>query len=290
MSGTQPSRFRVVTRNGRSDPDRETDPVWDRLCAEAGEAISREPILASVLVSAVLDRKGFVDAVVHRLTARLVHGTLPADLLLDAFTAAVEADPSIEQGFRADIVAVVERDPACNRLLEPFLYFKGWAAIQVHRLAHRLWLDGRRDLALLLQSRSSAIFQTDIHPAARFGKGIFLDHATGLVVGETAVVEDDVSLLQGVTLGGTGKDSGDRHPKILHGTLIGAGALILGNITVGPQARVAAGSVVLKVVPEHVTVAGIPARVVGGTSSDDPGKDMDQVLPDSCYSSFTYVI
>ena len=290
MPGQQTRRFRVVVREDRRDVDPSADQVWLRLRREAEEAIEREPVIAALLVTAVLDRTGLVDAVVHRLAQRLGGKQLPVDLLIDAFSAAVALDPSIEEGGRADILAVVDRDPASDRLLEPFLYFKGWAAIQTHRLAHRLWLEGRRDLALLLQSRSSEVFQTDIHPAARFGKGIFLDHATGLVVGETAVVEDDVSILQGVTLGGTGKDHGDRHPKILHGSLIGAGALVLGNITVGPAARVAAGSVVLKPVPEHSTVAGIPARIVGGTHETDPGKDMDQVLPDSCYASFTYVI
>ena len=160
---------------------------------------------------------------------------------------------------RADIQAVYDRDPACTRFMEPVLYFKGFHALQTHRLAHWLWKKGRRDFALYIQSRSSAVFQTDINPATRIGQGIFLDHATGLVVGETAVIEDDVSILQGVTLGGTGKESGDRHPKIRHGSLIGSGAKILGNIEVGCCSKVAAGSVVLTDVPAHTTVAGVPA-------------------------------
>jgi serine O-acetyltransferase len=160
-------------------------------------------------------------------------------------------------------MAVVDRDPACDRVIEPVLYFKGFHAIQTHRLAHWLWRQGRKDFALYLQSRASEVFQTDIHPAARVGKGIFLDHATGLVVGSTAVIEDDVSMLQGVTLGGTGKETGDRHPKIRRGVLIGAGAKILGNIEIGQCVRVAAGSVVLQAVPRNSTVAGVPARVVG---------------------------
>jgi len=192
--------------------------------------------------------------------------------------------PSVGDSFRADIIAVADRDPACTRLMEPVLYFKGFHAIQTHRLAHWLWHQGRRDFALYLQSLSSEVFQTDIHPAARIGRGIFLDHATGLVVGSIAVIEDDVSMLQGVTLGGTGKQGGDRHPKIRHGVLIGAGAKILGNIEVGRCARVAAGSVVLQPVPCHSTVAGVPAKVVGTAGCAEPARSMDQILTDKTAS------
>jgi serine O-acetyltransferase len=177
-------------------------------------------------------------------------------------------------------VATLDRDPATHRVLEPVLYFKGFHAIQTHRLAHWLWSKGRRDFALYLQSRSSAVFQCDIHPAARVGRGIFLDHATGVVVGETAVIEDDVSILHDVTLGGTGKEAGDRHPKIRYGVMIGAGAKILGNIEVGHCARIAAGSVLLKSVPNNVTVAGVPARVVGRAGCPEPSRTMDQMLYD----------
>ena len=177
-------------------------------------------------------------------------------------------------------MAVADRDPAATRLMEPLLYFKGFHAIQTHRLAHALWKAGRKDFALYLQSRSSEAFQTDIHPAARIGKGIFLDHATGLVVGSTAVIDDDVSMLHGVTLGGTGKERGDRHPKIRRGVLIGAGASIIGNIEVGHCARVAAGSVVLATVPPKKTVAGVPARVVGEAGCAEPARSMDQILAD----------
>ena len=180
---------------------------------------------------------------------------------------------------RTDIQAYYDRDPACDRYLMPVLYFKGFHAIQTHRLAHWLWSRGRKDFALYLQSRSSSVFQTDINPAARMGKGIFIDHATGLVVGETAVIEDDVSILHGVTLGGTGKSGGDRHPKVRYGVLIGAGAKILGNIEIGHCAKIAAGSVVLSPVPHNKTVAGVPARVVGETGCDRPSSQMDQLLP-----------
>ena len=179
---------------------------------------------------------------------------------------------------RVDIQAYYDRDPACDRFIMPVLYFKGFHAIQTHRLAHWLWNQGRKDFALYLQSRSSSVFQTDINPAARIGKGIFIDHATGLVVGETAVIEDDVSILHGVTLGGTGKAGGDRHPKIRYGVLIGAGAKILGNIEIGYCSRIAAGSVVLKAVPPKTTVAGVPAKVVGEAGCSEPSRIMDQVI------------
>jgi serine O-acetyltransferase len=180
--------------------------------------------------------------------------------------------------FRADLVAVFDRDPATARFIDPLLYFKGFHAIQAHRLAHWLWHQGRKDLAYYIQSRSSAAFQTDINPAATIGRGIFLDHATGLVVGETAVIEDDVSILHGVTLGGTGKENEDRHPKVRHGVMIGAGAKILGNIEIGHCARIAAGSVVVKSVPNNVTVAGVPAKVVGAAGCSEPSRTMDQML------------
>ena len=209
---------------------------------------------------------------------------------MQAFAKAAEDDGCLVEAAKADIAAVLERDPACNRLIEPFLYFKGFHAIQAHRLNHWLWQHGERDFALYLQSRSSEVFQTDIHPGAKFGHGIFLDHATGLVVGETAEVGDDVSMLHHVTLGGSGKQSGDRHPKIRNGVVIGAGAAILGNIEVGQHARVAAGSVVLKPVPAHATVAGVPAKIVRILETDQPSRSMDQTLGDLTYQSFNYTI
>ncbi len=266
------------------------DVVWDRLRQEAAEAADREPALAGLFAAAILEQPEFAVAVLRRLAAQLAAPDLSADLLAGLFHDALSRDPTVGAGFRADIVAVVERDPASDRLLEPFLYFKGWAALQTHRLAHALWTSGRREAALVLQSRSSAVFQTDIHPAARIGSGVFLDHATGFVAGETAVVENNVSLLQNVTLGGTGTSRGGRHPRILHGSLVGAGAKVLGDITVGPCARVAAGSVVVRPVPEFVTVAGNPARVVATDRKATPWRDMDQGVPESSYNSFTWVI
>jgi serine O-acetyltransferase len=254
------------------------DPVWARVRADAEEITRREPELATFIYENILHHGTLEDAVVHRVSQRLEHADVSGDMIRQAFSETLEDDPSLGIAFRADIVATVDRDPAANRLIEPVLYFKGFHAIQTYRLAHWLAGKGRKDFALYLQSRSSAAFQCDINPAAKIGRGIFLDHATGLVVGETAVIEDDVSILHGVTLGGTGKEHEDRHPKIRHGVLIGAGAKILGNIEVGHCARIAAGSVVIKPVPNNVTVAGVPAKVVGEAGCPEPSRVMDQML------------
>jgi serine O-acetyltransferase len=252
------------------------DPIWSRVRAEAEQIIDSEPSLASFVMTSVLNQPSLEQAVIHRVAARLGHGVMPADLIAQTFSDAASEEPLLGQMFRADLAAVLDRDPACVRFVEPLLYFKGFHAIQTHRLAHWLWGRGRTDFALYLQSRSSETFQTDIHPASRFGRGIFLDHATGLVVGSTAVVGDNVSILQDVTLGGTGKETGDRHPKIERGVMIGAGAKVLGNITIGHCARIAAGSVVLQAVPHNTTVAGVPAKVIGEAGCAEPSRSMDQ--------------
>src|SRR6201988_2803210 len=200
------------------------DPVWARIRREAEEVVRREPELAPSIYLTLLHHDTLEAAIVHRLSERLAHADVSGDVIRQAYAEALQGDPSIGESFRADIAAVMDRDPATHRLLEPVLYYKGFHAIQAHRLAHWLWNKGRKDFALYLQSRSSAVFQCDIHPAAKVGRGIFLDHATGLVVGETAAIGDNVSMLHDVTLGGTGKDHGDRHPKIADGVLIGAGA------------------------------------------------------------------
>ena len=257
------------------------DPVWARIRSEAEEIVRREPELATFIISTVLNHDRLEAAVVHRICERLDRPDISGELIRQVFEDALEQEPAIGDAFRADIVATVDRDPATDRFIEPVLYFKGFHAVQTHRLAHWLWRQGRKDFAFYLQSRSSAAFQTDIHPAVRIGRGIFLDHATGLVVGETAVIEDDVSMLQDVTLGGTGKEHGDRHPKIGRGVMIGAGAKILGNIEIGHCARVAAGSVVLKPVPNNTTVAGVPAKVVGEAGCPEPSRTMDQLFQDA---------
>jgi serine O-acetyltransferase len=254
------------------------DPVWARIRREAEDVARREPELATFIYESILHHDTLEAAVIHRLAERLDHGAVSGELIRQAYADALEDQPSLGDIFRADIVATADRDPATHRLLEPLLYYKGFHAIETQRLAHWLWGKGRRDFAYYLQSRSSSVFQCDIHPAARIGRGIFLDHATGLVVGETALIEDDVSILHDVTLGGTGKEAGDRHPKIRQGVMIGAGAKILGNIEVGHCSRIAAGSVVINAVPNNVTVAGVPAKVIGEAGCPEPSRAMDQML------------
>jgi serine O-acetyltransferase len=268
----------MAQRQVRAEALDKVDPVWARIRGEAEEIVRREPELATLIYSTILHHDSLEAAVVHRVAERLDSSEVSAEMIRQAYTDALGAEPAIGEAFRADIVATYDRDPATTRFIEPVLYFKGFHAIQTHRLAHWLWHKHRKDFALYLQSRSSAVFQTDVHPAAKIGKGIFLDHATGLVVGETAAIADDVSLLHGVTLGGTGSENGDRHPKIGKGVMIGAGAKILGNIEVGHCARIAAGSVVIKPVPHNVTVAGVPARVIGEAGCAEPSRTMDQML------------
>jgi len=254
------------------------DPLWQAVRADAAMLYDTEPVMASLALMTVLNHDSFESALAFRLAARIDHGDLPGDLIRQSFEDVLISNPEIGAAARTDLSATLERDPACHRALEPLLYFKGYHAIQTHRFAHALWNVGRKDLALYLQSRSSQIFQVDIHPRVPLGKGIMLDHGTGLVVGETATIGDDVSILQGVTLGGTGKEDGDRHPKVEDGVLIGAGAKVLGNITIGCCARIAAGSVVLKSVPAHTTVAGVPAKVIGEAGCAQPALSMDQML------------
>jgi serine O-acetyltransferase len=256
------------------------DPIWSRLRSEAEAVVADEPALAGFVYAYILNHGRLEDAVAHRVADRLDSAAFDGGIINRAFAEMAAADREYSLALRAVLVAVYDRDPACSRFIEPVLYFKGFHAIQAHRLAHWLYNTGRRDFAYYMQSKASEVFQVDINPAVRMGKGIFIDHATGVVVGETAVIEDDVSILQNVTLGGTGKETGDRHPKIRRGVLIGAGAKILGNIEVGHCSRVAAGSVVLKGVPPNATVAGVPARVVGQAGCAEPARSMDQVLRD----------
>ncbi|MGD9868276.1 MAG: serine O-acetyltransferase [Hyphomicrobiales bacterium] len=258
------------------------DPQWEQLVQEAEAVKSQEPALASFVYATILAYNRVEDAVCHRLAQRLAHADVDAGLLMHTFNDVLEAEPKLGDALRADLAAVYDRDPACKRLIEPLLYFKGFHALETYRLSHWLWNNGRRDFALYLQSQSSRIFAVDIHPAAVIGRGIMFDHATGLVIGETAVVGDNASILHGVTLGGSGKEGGDRHPKIGRGVMIGAGAKILGNISVGDCSRVASGSVVLKDVPKNTTVAGVPARVVGEAGCAEPSRSMNQMLvPDA---------
>jgi serine O-acetyltransferase len=254
------------------------DPIWDAVRREGEAIIRREPEIAALIYVNILNHARLEDAVAHRIAERLDHPDMKGDLIRQTYAEAIADEPNLGEAMRADIAAVYDRDPACNRFIEPVLYFKGFHALEVHRLANWLWRHGRQDFAYYLQSRASGVFQVDIHPAVPIGRGVFIDHGTGLVVGGTAVIEDDVSILQDVTLGGTGKEKGDRHPKVRCGVLIGAGAKILGNIEIGQGSRVAAGSVVLHPVPPHTTVAGVPARIVGQTGATDPSRSMDQML------------
>ena len=256
------------------------DPIWAQIRQEASNAMAAEPALGSFIFATVLSHNKLEEAICHRLAQRLNHTDVDAGLVAQTFAQVLDSQPNLVNVMRADLAAVYDRDPACTRYLDPILYFKGFHALVTHRFAHELWLAGRHDFALYLQSQSSRMFGTDIHPAARFGKGIMLDHATGLVVGETAVVGDNCSFLHAVTLGGSGKETGDRHPKIGNNVLIGAGAKILGNIKVGNCSRVAAGSVVLADVPAAKTVAGVPARIVGDAGCTEPALNMEQTWVD----------
>lgn len=254
------------------------DPVWERIRTEAVEMADREPVMGSLAHAAVLQHPSFEAALSHRIAQKLADPDIPLFNLFDLAQEALSAEPDIGAAARADIAAVYERDPACSRYVQPLLFFKGFLALQSHRVAHWLWRNGRADPALLIQSRASELFSVDIHPNARIGRGIMIDHAHAIVVGETSVIGDNCSMLHSVTLGGTGKAGGDRHPKIGHGVLLGAGAKVLGNISVGHCSRVAAGSVVLADVPPCKTVAGVPARIVGDAGCDQPSLAMNHVV------------
>jgi len=245
-----------------SHPAQDQDPLWRQICAEALEAASLEPALASYFHTAVLSQESLESALIHNLAGLLGSPVISALVIRRVFVEAMAADPGIAANMRRDIHAHREHDPACDRFLMPLLYFKGFHALQVHRVAHWLWRNQRRALALYWQNLGSEIFAVDIHPGARIGGGVMLDHASGIVIGETAVVEDDVSLLHSVTLGGTGNQIGDRHPKIRRGVMIAAGAKILGNIEIGAGAKIGAGSLVLNPVAAHTTVVGVPAKLV----------------------------
>ena len=256
----------------------EIDPVWQRISDEARDAIATEPLLGGLLHGTILHHKSLERALSFRISEKLASAEMSAQILREISDEAYRADPELGTAARADIMAVFERDPACHRFLQPLVYFKGFQAIQAYRVGHWLWKQGRKDLSYFFQMRVSEMFGIDIHPAAKIGRGIMIDHAHSIVIGETAVVGDNVSMLHSVTLGGTGKEDDDRHPKIEDGVLIGAGAKVLGNITVGQCSRVAAGSVVLEPVPPMKTVAGVPARIVGEAGCSQPALSMDQLL------------
>ena len=261
-------------------PELSLNHLWQTLTDETRKLVAQEPVLASFLHATILNHRDMASALSYHLASKLGNDIIPALQLREVFDEAFQADSTIIESARCDIVATYDRDSACTNFTTPFLYFKGFHALEAYRVAHWLWKQERRALALVLQNRISTVFGVDIHPAARVGKGVMLDHATGIVIGETAVVEECVSIMQSVTLGGTGKESGDRHPKIRRGVLLGPGVKVLGNIEIGAGAKVTAASVVLKPVPAHSIVTGVPAKVVGSTA-DDPAEAMDQGL-DGC--------
>jgi serine O-acetyltransferase len=257
------------------------DPVWSRITDEAEEAVRNEPLMGGLVHACILHHKSLEKALTYRIAAKLSSNEMSMAVLREVADEAYAQAPELIESARADLVAVHERDPACHRLLQPVLYYKGYQAMQAYRVGHWLWQRRQHDLAYFIQMRVSEIFGIDIHPAARLGKGIMIDHAHSIVIGETAVVGDNVSMLHSVTLGGTGKQEEDRHPKIGDGVLIGAGAKVLGNIRVGHCSRIAAGSVVLKDVPPCTTVAGVPAKIVGEAGCDHPSVEMDQLIHES---------
>jgi serine O-acetyltransferase len=259
-------------------PAIQLDTLWDSIRSQTRKQAEQEPVLASFLYATILNHDTLEAALSFHLANKLDSPALPAMLVREVIEQALEADPDITQAVRADLQAVSERDSACCSLVTPFLFFKGFHALQAYRVAHWLWKQKRNSLALFLQNRISCVFAVDIHPAARIGKGIMFDHATGIVIGETAVVEDNVSIMQSVTLGGTGKEHGDRHPKVRSGVLISAGAKVLGNIEIGECAKVGAGSVVLKDVAPRTTVAGVPAKEVSVNTCTKPAQEMNHSL------------
>ncbi|KUP91706.1 serine O-acetyltransferase [Tritonibacter horizontis] len=257
---------------------RQVDPVWERITSEAEDAVQAQPLMGGLIHACILHHKTLDKALSYRIAAKLCSNEMSMVILREIVDGAYAAQPELIAAARADLMAVYERDAACHRLLQPVLYFKGYQAVQAYRVGHWLWQQGDWDLAYFFQMRISEIFGADIHPAARIGKGIMIDHAHSIVIGETAVVGDNVSMLHSVTLGGTGKEEEDRHPKIEDGVLIGAGAKVLGNIRIGHCSRIAAGSVVLQDVPPCKTVAGVPAKIVGEAGCSQPSVSMNQVL------------
>jgi len=256
------------------------DPIWSALREQAEQLVESEPELASFAHATILKHERLEQALSYHLAKKIGNEDLSSLQVREIFEEAFAANREMGESVRADLSAVFQRDPACHSYVQAFLFFKGFHALQSYRVAHYLWQQGRKTMALFIQNRMSDLFAVDIHPAARLGRGIMIDHATGVVIGETAVVGDDVSMLHGVTLGGTGKQNEDRHPKVGRGVLLSTGAKVLGNIEIGEYSRVGAGSVVLKPVPPHTTVAGVPARVIGKAGSARPSQDMDHNLPE----------
>jgi len=272
-TGTSPQSTDLPDEGGRTP-----GLLWEDLCVEARRIAAEEPCLRSLLMEVIIDQPCLGSALGVRLARKLARQDMPCDELIPLLGGLLRDHPELVDSAVADLEAIRERDPACTSALEPLLYYKGFLAITTYRVSHHLWNNGRRSMALYFQSLASEVFGVDIHPASRIGSGILLDHATSFVVGETAVIEDNVSILHEVTLGGTGNEVGARHPVVRSGVLIGAGSKILGRVEIGEGAKIGAGSVVLEDVPAHTTVAGVPAEVVGASKGENPALVMDQSL------------
>ena len=271
-----------MVTNGVDQLIKNEQQLWSRICEEAQNESELEPVLASFYHANILSQRCLGDAVAAHIASKLANKSVSAMLICQVFKEAMANDAEIMSSICKDIIAWRTRDPACDHYSMPLLYFKGFQALQAYRIAHWLWKKDRRLLALFLQSRISAVFDVDIHPAAAIGFGIMIDHATGVVIGETAILGNNVSLLHSVTLGGCGSGDGRRHPVVADGVLVSTGAKLLGNIKIGQGAKIAAGSVVLNDVEAHVTVAGVPAKVVGKPSAKQPALDMNQQINDTC--------
>lgn len=285
-SGSEPFPFASGREAGsapseaRSVEAEVTDILWVRVRQEAEKVARSEPALASFITNSILAQATLEEALAHRLASRLA-GVVPSDTLRQVFQERLSGDPAIRRACRFDLLALLDRDPAAQSAMEPILYFKGFHALQTHRIAHSLWLGGRRDLALYINDKAAEVFQVDIHPAVPIGAGMFIDHATGIVIGRTAVIGENVSMLQGVTLGADPEaDGDDRHPKVGRGVMIGAGARLIGNIVIGRCSRIGAGSIVLENVPANTTVAGVPSRILGPAGCAEPSRSMDQIFYD----------
>ncbi len=257
---------------------KDVEGVWQLIRQETHKRVQAEPVLASFFHSTVLEHHSFSSAIADQLSNDLASHSVPPMMIRSVIKEAISSSRTILEHTVADLLAVKERDPSCKYFSEPLLFFKGFKALQAHRVANWLWKNERHTLAHFIQSRSSEVYGVDIHPAAEIGKGVMIDHGTGVVIGETSIIEDNVSIFQGVTLGGTGKKSGDRHPKVREGVLLSAASTVLGNVEIGKNSKIAAGSVVLTDVKEYTTVAGVPAKEVGGISADIEVFNLDHLI------------
>lgn len=254
------------------------DASWHSITAAATELSRSEPVLAPFLTERVCQHASYESALSSLIVGSFSEAARSTPALAELVAESVTHDPSLLSNSLADLQATLDRDPACNNAVEAFLFYRGFKALQSYRVARYFWINGRTTLARYIQSLILETYSMDLHPGARIEGGIFIDHGTGIVIGETAQVERNVSMLHDVTLGGTGKVSGVRHPHICEGVLLGAGCKVLGHITIGKNSKVAAGSIVLADVPENTTAVGIPARLIHKDASEVPAYEMKQEI------------